>query len=126
MASSLAAFAATPFMSVAAGEPAEDKDLGEHIDLKSLRPAPKVRIKEVILRRETPYWLGWPGTSYDLAGHRKEYEAAFQQMADKTGIALQMEPKPIEKEELVALEEAVRGGVGLAGYHGGMGDAFRN
>lgn len=32
----------------------------------------------------------------------------------------------IEKEELVALEEAVRGGVGLAGYHGGMGDAFRN
>ncbi len=32
----------------------------------------------------------------------------------------------IEKEELEALEMAVRGGVGLAGYHGGMGDAFRN
>jgi type 1 glutamine amidotransferase len=32
---------------------------------------------------------------------------------------------PIEKAELAGLEAAVRGGVGLAGYHGGMGDAFR-
>ncbi|MGI9451193.1 MAG: ThuA domain-containing protein [Geminicoccaceae bacterium] len=32
----------------------------------------------------------------------------------------------IEKDELSNLEAAVRGGVGLAGYHGGMADAFRN
>ncbi len=32
----------------------------------------------------------------------------------------------IEKAELANLEAAVRGGVGLAGYHGGMADAFRN
>lgn len=32
----------------------------------------------------------------------------------------------IAKEELQGLDAAVRGGVGLAGYHGGMGDAFRN
>jgi type 1 glutamine amidotransferase len=31
----------------------------------------------------------------------------------------------IEKEELLNLTRAVQGGVGLAGYHGGMGDAFR-
>ena len=31
----------------------------------------------------------------------------------------------IEKEELRNLTKAVEGGVGLAGYHGGMGDAFR-
>lgn len=31
----------------------------------------------------------------------------------------------IEKEELDNLSRAVRGGVGLAGFHGGMGDAFR-
>ena len=31
----------------------------------------------------------------------------------------------IEKDELANLERAVRGGVGLGGYHGGMGDAFR-
>ncbi len=32
----------------------------------------------------------------------------------------------IEKEELASLETAVRSGVGLAGHHGGMADAFRN
>jgi len=31
----------------------------------------------------------------------------------------------IEKDEVANLSLAVRGGVGLAGYHGGMGDAFR-
>jgi type 1 glutamine amidotransferase len=31
----------------------------------------------------------------------------------------------IEKEEVENLAKAVEGGVGLAGYHGGMGDAFR-
>jgi len=31
----------------------------------------------------------------------------------------------IEKEEVTNLTSAVEGGVGLAGYHGGMGDAFR-
>lgn len=31
----------------------------------------------------------------------------------------------IEKEELDTLTRAVESGVGLAGYHGGMGDAFR-
>jgi type 1 glutamine amidotransferase len=31
----------------------------------------------------------------------------------------------IEKDEVANLSGAVRGGVGLAGFHGGMGDAFR-
>ena len=31
----------------------------------------------------------------------------------------------IEKPEAMALCDAVKGGVGLAGHHGGMGDAFR-
>jgi uncharacterized protein len=32
----------------------------------------------------------------------------------------------IQKQELDNLCAAIAGGVGLAGYHGGMGDAFRN
>src|SRR3954449_6537933 len=32
----------------------------------------------------------------------------------------------IEKDELASLTAAVEGGVGLAGFHGGMGDAFRD
>jgi type 1 glutamine amidotransferase len=33
---------------------------------------------------------------------------------------------PIEKQELANLLAAVRSGTGLGGFHGGMGDAFRN
>ena len=102
VASSIAAFAATPFVSVVAAEGAQEEDLGAPIDLKSLRPAPEVRIRAVLVRQPPPYWLGWPGTSYDLEGHRKEYEAAFQEMADGTGITLQMDPTPIEKQENMA------------------------
>jgi uncharacterized protein len=32
----------------------------------------------------------------------------------------------IEKDEIANLAQAVQDGVGLAGYHGGMGDAFRD
>ena len=32
----------------------------------------------------------------------------------------------IEREQLTPLLDAVRGGAGIAGVHGGMGDAFRN
>jgi len=32
----------------------------------------------------------------------------------------------ITKEQLKGLLEAVKGGVGIAGFHGGMGDSFRN
>jgi uncharacterized protein len=31
----------------------------------------------------------------------------------------------IEKEEIANLSQAVKGGVGLGGFHGGMGDSFR-
>ncbi|MGM0485791.1 MAG: hypothetical protein ACQESR_03400 [Planctomycetota bacterium] len=101
VASSVAAFAATPFFSVAAEENTSNGDLGEHIDLESLRPAPRVRIRGVIVRREPPYWLGWPGTSYDLEGHRKEYETAFREMAEATGTTLELDATPIEDPEKV-------------------------
>jgi hypothetical protein len=102
MASSVAAFAATPFVAAGASEPAGSGDLSEPIDLRSLRPTPKVRIREAIVRRETPYWLGWPGTSYDLAAHRREYEAAFREMAENTGVELELSSQPIERQENVA------------------------
>lgn len=93
------AFAATPFAAVAAPEESPPGEVGEFIDLRKLRPFPKVTIKEVIVRQPPPYWLGWPGTSYDLEGHRKEYEAAFEKMAKKTGVTVALDPAPIESAE---------------------------
>ncbi len=46
-------------------------------------------------------------------------------LADMSLIVPIVTMSKIEKEEVDNLTRAVRGGVGLAGYHGGMGDAFR-
>jgi type 1 glutamine amidotransferase len=47
-------------------------------------------------------------------------------LADLSLIVPIMTMSRIGKEELANLTAAVRGGVGLGGYHGGMGDAFRD
>jgi hypothetical protein len=76
-------------------------DLGEYIDIASLRPSPRVRIAEVVIRQKPPYWLGWPGTSYDLEKHRTEYAEAFAGMAKEVGVQLESEEKPLESSEAV-------------------------
>ena len=63
-------------------------DVGEYIDLGSLRPRPKVYVKSAILRLKPPYWLGWPGTSYDLETMGRFYREAFADAADRVGIDL--------------------------------------
>ena len=47
-------------------------------------------------------------------------------IADMSLVVLIVTMAKIEKEEVENLAAAVRGGVGLAGYHGGMCDAFRD
>lgn len=77
------------------------EDLGEYVDLASLRPRPRVRIRSAVVRLKPPYWLGWPGTSYDLEGHRKEYDRMFADAARRVGVALEQEPEPLESDEAV-------------------------
>jgi len=76
-------------------------DLGEYIDLASLRPRPKVRVKSAVLRLKPPYWLGWPGTSYDLETMGRFYRDAFADAADRVGIELEREEQPLENGEAV-------------------------
>ena len=76
-------------------------DLAEHIDVASFRPKPKVRIKSVVARVHPPYWLGWPGTSYDLEGHRKEYAQQFAESAKRVGVDLDAVEQPLESDEAV-------------------------
>ena len=76
-------------------------NLGEYIDIASFRPKPKVRIVSAVVREKPPYWLGWPGTSYDVEGHRKEYAECFAKSAERIGVDLEEEPKPLESEEAV-------------------------
>jgi type 1 glutamine amidotransferase len=94
------------------------------------------------MREALIVWGGWSGHEPErcagivagmleeegFAVHVENTTAAFA----AAGLALMSLVVPIvtmskiEKEELGNLTKAVRGGVGLAGFHGGMCDAFRD
>lgn len=92
-----AALLAAPLFRVSAG----DENLGEYIDLASFRPKPKVRIMTAVTRQKPPYWLGWPGASYNVEGHREQYSRIFAETAKRLGIELEAETDPLESDEAV-------------------------
>ena len=63
------------------------------VDPASLRPHPKVRLDYAVLEMPRPYWLGWPGTTYNLDAHQKEYRGKLTQSCQKLGIELHEEEK---------------------------------
>jgi uncharacterized protein len=87
-------------------------------------------------------WGGWPGHDPDLCasiikgwleadGFDVRVETQTAAFADPAIHALSLiipiyTMSVIEKAEALNLCAAVRSGVGLAGHHGGMGDAFRD
>ncbi len=83
------ALAASGLTSLASAQSVGTKGLGEYIDLAAFRPKPKVRIMSAVVRQKPPYWLGWPGASYDLAGKDKEYAQAFDKSATRLGVSLE-------------------------------------
>ena len=71
---------------------------GDHVDAASLRPRPDVKVAGCFLEAPRPYWLGWPGTTYDLDGRQKEYRAALAKSAGSLGIKAALAEKPIQTE----------------------------
>lgn len=87
-------------------------------------------------------WGGWDGHEPEQCAHilrgMLQEEGFSVELADKTaafadpglhdlGLIIPIYTmSKIEKDEVDNLCAAVRGGVGLAGYHGGMCDAFRD
>jgi hypothetical protein len=71
----------------------------DFIDPATLRPKPEVRIAATFMEMPRPYWLGWPGTTYDLDAHEKEYAGNLEQSAKTLGIALDLEKQPLNSEE---------------------------
>ena len=87
-------------------------------------------------------WGGWaghePGECAEVVG-RMLREDGFDVVSENTTEAF-TDPRlkefslvvpivtmsTIEKEEIDSLSAAIESGVGLAGFHGGMGDSFRN
>ena len=81
----------------------------DFVDPTRLRPHPKVRLDAVILQQPRPYWLGWPGTTYNLDQRQKEYRGLLAGSCQRLAIELHEEDKPIEDEAaMAAFLKAVR------------------
>lgn len=85
------------------------------IDLGAMRPRPKVRIIGVTARAFTPYWLGWPGSSYPLESERQRYTQIFQEAARRVGVeyeevaqSIELPPKPKPTDTSETLEAFIR------------------
>ena len=74
----------------------------EEIDLASFRPQPQVRVISAIARQKTPYWLGWPGTAYDVEGERARYSRAIADAGRRVGVEIVQEREPLEENAAVA------------------------
>ncbi len=70
----------------------------DFVDPTRLRPRPKVRMDAAILEQPRPYWLGWPGTTYNLDQRQKEYRALLAGSCQRLAIELHEEEKPIQDE----------------------------
>ena len=82
----------------ALGEDSSQPAPSDVIDPLSLCPRPDVRIAATFLEQPRPYWLGWPGTTYDLERHQGEYRSLLEQSAQRTGVTLGLEAKPIQDD----------------------------
>ena len=94
------------------------------------------------MREAMIVWGGWPGHDPDLCasmirgwlkaeGFAVRIETTTEAFLDPAIKNLSLiipiyTMSKIEKSEALAFCDAVKGGVGLAGHHGGMGDAFRD
>ncbi|MHC4436627.1 MAG: twin-arginine translocation signal domain-containing protein [Planctomycetota bacterium] len=69
----------------------------EEIDIASFRPRPKVRVMSVVAREKPPYWLGWPGTAYNVEGERVRYTRAIADAGRRVEIEILEERQPLEE-----------------------------
>jgi len=82
----------------------------DYVDVTKLRPKPKVRIAYAVLELPRPYWLGWPGTTYDLDAQEKEFKSKLDDSCLRLGINADCEAKPINDEAgFAALINKVKG-----------------
>ena len=71
----------------------------DYVDVTSLRPQAKVRLAVAALRMPPPYWLGWPGTTYDLEGQQQEYLRLAEESGNRLAITTDVQHDPVEHEE---------------------------
>jgi hypothetical protein len=94
LATSIATAAAPAFASGRSATKSAD-----YIDIASFRPQPKLKFTVAVVRKTPPYWLGWPGTSYDVEGERARYLNACRDSARAVGAEIKEIEMPVESVE---------------------------
>jgi len=71
------------------------------------KPKGKCRIMAAFTHPDVKaYWLGWPGTAYDIAGHQKLYTETMQKAGKDLGVDLQVQQEPIHDDKTLAAYQA--------------------
>jgi len=70
---------------------------GEDVVATSAAGMPLVR--SVFLRPRDKYWLGWPGTSWDVEGSRKKFTEQIEAFGRELGVRVAPAPAPLYDDE---------------------------
>jgi len=70
----------------------------DYIDVTKLRPKPGVKVVYAVLEQPRPYWLGWPGTTYELDARQKEFRAKLDDSCRRLGVEAECVPAPVNDE----------------------------
>jgi hypothetical protein len=63
------------------------------------RPRPEVTVRAVFVRPPGKYWLGWPGTSYDVEGHRRDYTTQLIESGRRVGVNVIPNLEPLYSDQ---------------------------
>lgn len=64
------------------------------------RDVPEVRV--VFVKPKEKYWLGWPGTAFDVEGHIRDYTTKLRKFEKEVGVKLIISETPLYNDDDVA------------------------
>ncbi len=73
----------------------------EQVGLPEEKPEQWPRIRVAYLRPKADYWLGWPGTSWDVKGFVEKSRQQIQKYADEVKVTVTFEPEPLYDQAAV-------------------------
>lgn len=71
-----------------------------HLSATADTSTPVARL--VFLRPPGKYWLGWPGTAYDVEGHQKQFTARIMEAGKAVGVNVVPSLSPLYDDQAVA------------------------
>jgi hypothetical protein len=87
----------------AAGTAAAGLTLGGSLpDIARAAAGARPLVRLVFLRPPGKYWLGWPGTSYDVEGHQREFTARAVEAGKAVGVDVVPNLEPLYDDQAVA------------------------